>query len=100
MGKSVLLIHHAGKGGQQRGTSRREDVLDTVINLKRPTDYKTEEGVRIEFHFEKCRSLLGDKVKAFEARLISKINKEGIKLHEWTRKSMCLLSYSTKIKRQ
>ena len=88
MGKSVLLIHHAGKGGQQRGTSRREDVLDTVINLKRPTDYKTEEGVRIEFHFEKCRSLLGDKVKAFEARLISKINKEGIKLHEWTRKSL------------
>jgi putative DNA primase/helicase len=30
-GLSVLLIHHAGKAGQQRGTSRREDVLDTVI---------------------------------------------------------------------
>ena len=88
MGKSVLLIHHAGKGGQQRGTSRREDVLDTVISLKRPTDYKNEEGVRIEFHFEKCRSLLGDEVKEFEARLVSKINKEGIKLHEWTRKSL------------
>tara|TARA_B110000438_G_scaffold261166_1_gene271668 strand:- start:239 stop:655 length:417 start_codon:yes stop_codon:yes gene_type:complete len=88
MGKSVLLIHHAGKGGQQRGTSRREDVLDTVISLKRPTDYKEEKGTRIEFHFEKSRSLLGDKVKPFEARLISKINKEGIKLHEWTRKSL------------
>ena len=33
-GKSVLLIHHAGKSGQQRGTSRREDVLDTVITQK------------------------------------------------------------------
>ena len=88
MGKSVLLIHHAGKGGQQRGTSRREDVLDTVISLKRPTDYKEEKGTRIEFHFEKSRSLLSDKVKPFEARLISKINKEGIKLHEWTRKSL------------
>ena len=34
-GKSVLLIHHAGKGGGQRGTSRKEDVLDTVMSLKR-----------------------------------------------------------------
>jgi len=87
-GKSVLLIHHAGKGGQQRGTSRREDVLDTVISLKRPTDYKNEEGVRIEFHFEKCRSLLGDEVKEFEARLTSKADKEGIQLHKWTCKSL------------
>ena len=29
-GVSVLLVHHAGKGGQQRGTSRREDVLDVL----------------------------------------------------------------------
>ena len=36
-GKGALLIHHAGKGGQQRGTSRREDVLDTVIALRGPT---------------------------------------------------------------
>ena len=88
MGKSVLLIHHAGKGGQQRGTSRREDVLDTIISLKRPTDYKEEEGARIEFHFEKSRSLLGDEVKPFEARLVSKINDECIKVHKWTWKSL------------
>src|SRR4051794_33801284 len=25
-GTSTLLVHHSGKGGQQRGTSRREDV--------------------------------------------------------------------------
>jgi putative DNA primase/helicase len=30
-GISVLLIHHAGVNGRQRGTSRREDALDTVI---------------------------------------------------------------------
>ena len=28
-GVCVLFLHHAGKGGQQRGTSRREDLLDT-----------------------------------------------------------------------
>jgi predicted ATP-dependent serine protease len=88
LGKSVLLIHHAGKGGQQRGTSRREDVLDTVISLKRPTDYIEEEGARIEFHFEKSRSLLGDEVKPFEARLESKANHEGIQVHKWTWKSL------------
>ncbi len=88
LGKSVLLIHHAGKGGQQRGTSRREDVLDTVISLKRPTDYIKEEGARIEFHFDKSRSLLGDDVKPFEARLESKTNNEGIQVHKWTWKSL------------
>jgi hypothetical protein len=38
-GKSILFVHHAGKTGQQRGTSKKEDVLDTVISLKRPKDY-------------------------------------------------------------
>jgi putative DNA primase/helicase len=43
-GKSVLLIHHGGKSGAQRGTSRKEDVLDTVIALKKPPDYRQDEG--------------------------------------------------------
>jgi len=38
-GISVLFLHHAGKSGAQRGTSRREDLLDTVIALKHPSDY-------------------------------------------------------------
>src|SRR4051812_14367522 len=43
-GIAVLLVHHAGKGGAQRGTSRREDILDTVLTLKRPEDYEPTEG--------------------------------------------------------
>jgi hypothetical protein len=35
-GISVLMVHHAGKDGSQRGTSRREDVLDTVLALALP----------------------------------------------------------------
>ncbi len=68
-GISVLFIHHAGKGGQQRGTSRREDVLDTVICLKHPTDYTPTEGARFEVHFDKARGLYGDVLKPFEARM-------------------------------
>ncbi|MEK8089906.1 AAA family ATPase [Thermithiobacillus plumbiphilus] len=68
-GKSILFIHHAGKGGQQRGTSRREDVLDTVINLRRPSQYSPEEGAVFEVHFEKARGVMGDAVAPFEARM-------------------------------
>ena len=39
-GLSVLIVHHAGKSGDQRGTSRREDVLDTSINLRHSSDYE------------------------------------------------------------
>jgi KaiC/GvpD/RAD55 family RecA-like ATPase len=61
-GRAVVLIHHAGKGGQQRGTSRREDVLDTVICLKKPDDYDASDGMRCEFVFEKARNLDGAEV--------------------------------------
>lgn len=68
-GRSVVFIHHAGKGGQQRGTSRREDVLDTVVALRRPADYRPDEGARFEVHFEKSRGFHGDDAKPFEAAL-------------------------------
>jgi putative DNA primase/helicase len=68
-GISVLLVHHAGKGGQQRGTSRREDVLDMVIALRRPSDYEPKDGARFEVHLEKARGLFGPQTDPFEARL-------------------------------
>jgi uncharacterized protein YerC len=68
-GISVLIVHHAGKGGQQRGTSRRADVLDTVISLRRPVDYTAAEGARFEVHLEKARGVYGDAAKPFEAKL-------------------------------
>ena len=68
-GMSVLFIHHAGKGGAQRGTSRREDLLDTVITLKHPADYGPNEGLRCEVHFEKTRAMFGDAAKPFEVKL-------------------------------
>ena len=68
-GKSVLLVHHAGKGGAQRGTSRKEDVLDTVIKLQRPVNYVPAQGARFEVHFTKSRGFFGEDAKAFEAWL-------------------------------
>jgi putative DNA primase/helicase len=68
-GVSVLIVHHAGKGGEQRGTSRREDVLDTSIALRRPSDYLPGQGARFEVHIDKARGIHGDAAKPFEARL-------------------------------
>jgi KaiC/GvpD/RAD55 family RecA-like ATPase len=68
-GTSTLLVHHSGKGGQQRGTSRREDVLDTVIALRRPEDYEPTQGARFEVHFEKARGFTGSDAAPFEATL-------------------------------
>ena len=68
-GRSVVFIHHAGKTGQQRGTSKREDLLDTVIALRRPADYSPDQGARFEVHFEKARALYGEDVTPMEATL-------------------------------
>ncbi|MGI9170240.1 MAG: AAA family ATPase [Caulobacteraceae bacterium] len=68
-GRSVLFVHHAGKSGAQRGTSRREDVLDTVINLKRPDDYSAVQGARFIVTFEKARGFMGKDADSFEAAL-------------------------------
>lgn len=76
-GMTVLLIHHAGKSGDQRGTSTREDIMDTVISLRRPREYSMAEGARFEVHLTKARGILGDDAKPFEANLIT----EGNALH-------------------
>ena len=65
-GIAVLFAHHAGKNKSQRGTSKREDLLDTVITLKHPSDYDHSQGLRCEVHFEKTRAQLGDAAKSFE----------------------------------
>ena len=36
-GRTVVIIHHSNKAKAQRGTSKREDVLDTVLNLRAPS---------------------------------------------------------------
>lgn len=38
MGYAVLIVHHAGKSGDQRGASRREDLMDVVIKLGKIED--------------------------------------------------------------
>ena len=88
-GKAVLFIHHSGKGGLQRGTSRREDILDTVISLRHAQDYEPMQGACFEVHFEKSRGIYGPDVEPFEARL-----EDGL----WTVKSIKRSTYEKVIR--
>jgi hypothetical protein len=47
-----LVLNHASRRqrGEQRGTSRRWDVLDTSFRLRRSSDYSIEQGARFEVH--------------------------------------------------
>jgi putative DNA primase/helicase len=86
-GKSVLFVHHAGNNGRQRGTSRREDVLDTVIGLRRPEDYSPEQGARFEIHYEKLRHR-ADGAAPFEATVRPFVSENGVSALTWTNRDL------------
>ncbi len=73
-GIAVLLVHHAGKSGDQRGTSAREDIMDTVISLRRPKIYNMADGARFQIHLTKARSITGKDALPFEVHLKAKNN--------------------------
>lgn len=53
-GRAVILLHHEGKGGSPRGSSKREDVLDTIIKIKelKDDDLDDDDAARIKTRFE------------------------------------------------
>lgn len=90
MGRAVLFVHHSGKSGEQRGASKREDTLDTVIKLVRPAEYEPSQGAAFQIVFEKARFLKGADVSGFEARLT--INQDT-ELQEWVVQDLAQSSF-------
>ena len=70
-GIAVIVIHHANKSGGQRGTSSREDVMDTVIALRPPKEHTAQDGATFEVHIEKSRGVAGDALEPFMATLVA-----------------------------
>ena len=58
-GYAVLVVHHAGKNGDQRGGSRREDFLDTSIKLTEVDRAigDNEVGAKFNIEFVKLRGI-------------------------------------------
>ncbi len=77
-GRVVIFMHHANKLGAQRGSSRKEDLLDVVLKLSVPKGHAIESGTKFEVRFEKARELTGKRVRPRLAELqVSKSNRRS-----------------------
>jgi hypothetical protein len=62
-GRTVIVVHHTGKTGKQRGSSSHEDALDWSIALK-PVEDKAQDGaLRFNLVWEKARHLPSDETQ-------------------------------------
>ncbi len=78
-GMAVVIVDHDSKAGGNRGTSAKHDILDAVIQLKRPRNYRETQGARFSVEFTKARGFWGRDAAPFEAQLIE--TPDGLK---WT----------------
>ncbi len=72
-GRTILLVHHENKTGKPRGTSKREDVLDTMIGLRKQAD---DDGAAdksvFQLTFTKSRDFFGQDAEPLLIRLMIK----------------------------
>ena len=68
-GRAVEWVHHASRGGTARGTSKREDPLDFVVQLKHRQDYTADQGASFCVEFKKVRGLHGKAFRPFDVTL-------------------------------
>ncbi len=67
-GVSVVILHHSGKNPQeQRGISKRIDILNTVISLQRIECDQDIYGERMKVVYQKHRNFHGEVAESFEA---------------------------------
>jgi hypothetical protein len=52
---AVFLVQHAGKSGDQLGTSKKEIQLSCNLKLRTASDYTPEDGLRVEARLTKLR---------------------------------------------
>jgi putative DNA primase/helicase len=83
VGRAVLLVHHANRDGALRGTSRRLDMMDLVMALRRPRDWQPADGARFELRLEKTRHRAGEATMPIEAQLCP--GADGRARWEWHR---------------
>jgi RecA-family ATPase len=61
-GRTVIVIHHSGKAGKQRGSSKHEDALDWSINLMSDKQSPQDGALRFSLVWEKARHLASDQI--------------------------------------
>jgi hypothetical protein len=64
-----VAVHHSNREGNQRGTTRRTDILDFALKLSAVADPSNDGRTRIMVEFEKARGLTADQKQPFVACL-------------------------------
>lgn len=67
--RAFVWVHHAGRNGKARGTSKREDPMDWVLFLRKPIGYTAQDGACFEAIFSKTRGRTGEAVESKTFRL-------------------------------
>ncbi len=57
-GVSIVMAHHTGKGGEQRGTSAHEDHVDLALLLGKPAGWKKDDGCKFSVTATKDRDFV------------------------------------------
>jgi hypothetical protein len=65
MQKAVILIHHEGVSGRQRGTTKRLDRLDYSIGLKNLNRGTKDQGAYFQVSFTKKRGIKREEAEPF-----------------------------------
>jgi hypothetical protein len=75
--RSLIFFHHANRRGGQRGTSKREDILDITLALRPGYGHEANKPAKFEIHIEKSRALCNE-FSAIEAELTTSPDGEAI----------------------
>lgn len=59
LGRTILFVHHQGRSGKARGTTKREDGLEVSVSLKPKDELAGDEGSALELSFDKHREFFG-----------------------------------------
>jgi putative DNA primase/helicase len=80
--QTVILVHHANKTGDQSGTMQRENIMDTVVEIRKSDLKHYPNGTSIEWNFTKSRSFFGADADPFHLAIE---NQNGAAVFTWAR---------------
>ena len=78
-GRSVIFMHHQGKSRKPRGTSKREDIVESVLGLRKDFDLSTDTDSAFVLEFDKAREFYGAAAQPLIIRLSTETGRV-----EWT----------------
>lgn len=66
-GKAIVLVHHAGKSGQQLGSSMKEQPLNWMIRLEAIKSFDDQDAAKFWVHFDKPLRIRAASAQSFFA---------------------------------